>query len=539
MQTKIQKLIFVLLLISGIFIFLPYLDYQVHIAQGDHGRDLYAAEAVWRGELPYQNFWWVYGPIMPYLYGIFYKLFGVSVNSMLLGQTFFKLLAGIFIYWGLSWLIVPWGAAIGTLWFWSFYPDFFYTYNHTGGITLLMATTASLLAYIKSREPHYLYFGLIALFLLAFVKVNIGIFALTGFLFLVVVIHKANKVSLRSFLQFYVSSGILLPVSIFFMYALLLQGLPIYAIRQCLPYLAEDHPYNAPAIVALRNIYEITLANIASSPGSILLALLVLLALAQTVHKLLSEKTPLAERRDTALAIFALCVLYVVNFHEFLASGTVIYRAFWAKPFSILLMIFVLYYSIANLPRWINGALSLVLGVILVMGNFSQQRLINSVKEYPWQNLDMDRAHVFLSNEAAWIQTVRQATNSLQATVPPNETFLALPYDPLYYFLAGKPTPTRQLIFFEHINIPPQQEQSVIQEIEKHNVNYILQSNRSLVPSDGLGILGKTYCPTLGKYIEDNFEVIQSFGPWQRPNGDGWAWDHSVQILKRTNKRPH
>ena len=63
----------------------PELNFQDMLAQGDHGRDLYAFEAVLKGQLPYKDFWWVYGPIMPYYYGLFYKISGFHITSILAG----------------------------------------------------------------------------------------------------------------------------------------------------------------------------------------------------------------------------------------------------------------------------------------------------------------------------------------------------------------------------------------------------------------------------------------------------------------------
>ena len=39
------------------------------------------------GKLPYKDFWWVYGPLMPYYYGLFYKIFGMHITSVLLGRA--------------------------------------------------------------------------------------------------------------------------------------------------------------------------------------------------------------------------------------------------------------------------------------------------------------------------------------------------------------------------------------------------------------------------------------------------------------------
>jgi hypothetical protein len=54
-------LILLSVLAAGILITAPFANFQAFLATGDHGRDLYAAQAVYRGELPYKNFWWVYG----------------------------------------------------------------------------------------------------------------------------------------------------------------------------------------------------------------------------------------------------------------------------------------------------------------------------------------------------------------------------------------------------------------------------------------------------------------------------------------------
>ena len=86
-------------------------------------------------------------------------------------------------------------------------------------------------------------------------------------------------------------------------------------------------------------------------------------------------------------------------------------------------------------------------------------------------------------------------TDFLNTTLKKDDLFFALPYDCLYYYLTGKESPTRQLIFFDHIKIPPEQEISVIRELEKNRIGYVLMSNRIISNETGLGIFGKTYCP--------------------------------------------
>ncbi|MFA5089133.1 MAG: hypothetical protein WC552_08910, partial [Candidatus Omnitrophota bacterium] len=111
------------------------------------------------------------------------------------------------------------------------------------------------------------------------------------------------------------------------------------------------------------------------------------------------------------------------------------------------------------------------------------------------------------------------------------ESFLALPFDPLYYFLTGKDSPTRQLIFFEHFNIFEQQQRDVIAELEKNNTTYVVLSNRSVLSAPGMGIFGQTYCQILADYLQRDFAAVASFGDWAVPAG--WAENHATRIYKR------
>lgn len=111
----------------GIVILWPELNFQNWLSAGDHGRDLDAAEQVLRGKTVYQDYWWVYGPAMPYYYAVFYKIFGIKVQSILIGKFFIKLTAGILCYLAVTTLFNPWTALLATLWFWTFQQDFFFT----------------------------------------------------------------------------------------------------------------------------------------------------------------------------------------------------------------------------------------------------------------------------------------------------------------------------------------------------------------------------------------------------------------------------
>src|SRR5579863_6859741 len=106
-----------LVLGAGILITAPYVNYQDYLSQGDHGRDLYAAQAVYRGELPYKDFWWVYGPLMPFYYGLFFKILGTKISSMLLGKLLLRIMGGVLICLGLMEVSSALSAFLCACWF--------------------------------------------------------------------------------------------------------------------------------------------------------------------------------------------------------------------------------------------------------------------------------------------------------------------------------------------------------------------------------------------------------------------------------------
>jgi len=67
-DSKLQQWLFLILtVVCGIILQWPYLDFQPLLAPGDHGHDLYSFQQVYEGKIPYQDFWWVYGPLMPFI----------------------------------------------------------------------------------------------------------------------------------------------------------------------------------------------------------------------------------------------------------------------------------------------------------------------------------------------------------------------------------------------------------------------------------------------------------------------------------------
>ena len=242
------------------------------------------------------------------------------------------------------------------------------------------------------------------------------------------------------------------------------------------------------------------------------------------------NKLPSVQKTKFILSLGMLCLFYVANFHEFLKSG-VWYRSFWAEPIGMMMAFLLIDTAAQSIPKIARKVIFTIIAFLAVFFWFSLLSKVNTAKTES-QYLSLPRGNIYISNSSQWIVTVEETTAFLNKTLRPDELFFALPYDCLYYYLTDKKTPTRQLIFFEHIKIPPEQERSVIAELEKNHVNYVLLSNRAFATQEyGLGFLGTSYCPLIGRYIQDNFVPVARFGDWS--DEPGWAWNHGTLILKR------
>ena len=196
--TNVRWIYLVLTVFLGLLILWPGLHFQDWLSAGDHGRDLDAAEEVLRGKTVYRDYWWVYGPLMPYYYAIFYKIFGISIQSILLGKFLIKLTAGVLCYLAVSVLFNPLTAMMAALWFWTFQQDFFFTYSHIGGILVVMAVIWCLMNYIREQKTSTLWQGLIFCFVLSMIKINFGLSSLATLIAAVFFIDRMNKVPFSS-----------------------------------------------------------------------------------------------------------------------------------------------------------------------------------------------------------------------------------------------------------------------------------------------------------------------------------------------------
>ncbi|MFH0754392.1 MAG: hypothetical protein V2A70_07490 [Candidatus Omnitrophota bacterium] len=524
------RLFLPLTVIAGLFIITQSFDIQGYLSTGDHGRDLYAFERTLHGDIAYQDYWWVYGPLMPFYYALMMKCCGINVLSVLAGKALLQFTSGIFIFLAINNIASPIAAMMGAIWFFLFSQDFFFTYNHIGGILCVNAIAALLMAYVRRQETGYLWAAAAAAFILSFIKVNFG---LAGFM----AIATATFITDRTFKTaplpskslFYRTTLIYAPLVVAAGYAFLLRGLPLYELRQCMPYANADQPYNTLPWTALANYWSIFIQKFLTTPIDFIFGAVIITSIIRIAYMAIHRQLKDTAGKQHIIGLVILGLYFLLNFHEYLKSG-VWYRSIWTQPIALAFFFIAISLALHTTGRRLK---LLVWGMIALLAVSGWRLHTNVIQQLHTSGhyISHEKIKAFVANDPGWIQTVEHTTDFLNASLKPEEQFLALPYDPIYYYLTGRKSPVPLLIFFEHINIPPQQEQKIIASLESENINWVVASSRMNALEPGLGRFGITYCPQIGKYLQDNFIEVARFGDWQ--NEPGWGWNHGTMILKR------
>ena len=523
----------VLTLFIGAFLLYPSHNYQHAFDTGDNGRDLYAFEQTMHGAIPYKDYSWFYGPLMPFVYALFNATFGVQISSIILGKLFLTLLAAVFLFLALSEVFAPLAAFAAAIWFLIFQNDFFYTYNHIGGIAAEMAVVWALLAYVRSPRTAVAFAGLFAAFILCLIKVNFGIVAAVMCVLCFWLTNRCKNVQSKGALPFYLAA-LLVPVGAGVVHWACVRGLSVAAVRQCLPYLAGDEPNLISLFGAAYRFVQILINTISANEVHLAMGGIAITSVAYAIFLLLTRRLERENQMRVGLALVLLTIFYVANYHEFVRSG-VWYRLWWSQPIGIALIFGCIAVAAGEASINVRRIVSLAIGALVLFSAVDKVSAINRAKT-PQQFLATERAQIYVGNDQQWIQTVEATTHYLRENLKPNERFFALPYDALYYYLTERQSPTRHLIFFDHIKINTDQEKEVISALDRHAVNHVLISSRSSATEHGMGTFGKTNCQILGRYIDEHFIEVARFGNWT--DDPGWGWNHGTKILRRKAPLP-
>lgn len=496
------------------------------VIQGDLARDLYIYQRTQLGELPYRDYFYHYGPLMPFYYAVFYALFGLKFVSLIWGVILLQMISGIAIYLILVRLATPLMALLGASWFWIYYDKIFMNFNHIGAVPFFLFNVYFLIQFYDSPKVSTFIGILITIFFLLLIKINVGLAVLASSLIVILIMR--IKGGLKVFPSIYQ------PEMLFFVpimlaaliYFFLLHDLPLYYVKQCLP-LSSDYLQFKPRFF-LKTLYEIILWHWAGIPALRQWAAKVLMVSLIFFILMLIIKRKIPRNIFTPFIILLISLSFLA--HEFILLG-VDYQL-WL-PYPVFICLFFLMASIVlRENRYLRLLWLLVIEctmAVFVMGGYAfKHKLVESQALL----LPFDKIKIYSFNSPTWVNVVKGTADYLKTHLKPNEKFLAVPYEPLYYWLLDRKSPVIETMFFNFIHISPEQEQRVIANLEKEKVRYIVMSNRVHSSEQGLGLFGVTNCPLLADYIQKNFNQVISFGDWD--NSARWDEDYAIKIYLRT-----
>jgi len=386
--------------------------------------------------------------------------------------------------------------------------------------------------YLKAPQKKYAFGGYFCVLILLFVRLNIGVAVLLTYCIFLLLADYANRNPLthqNRVLYVWITIGI--GLTAFLVYFSLIKQIPAYAIFQCFPYSSSFRTDIAPSwsdkILQLFGFLNRKFSNIGTRN---LFFVLMAACLVQSILFLKDKQTPRKTKINYTLSLSFLGIMIFAAGHEFLLSG-VAYRLYWILPILILIAFFLIDIATKKQNLWLARMILIFVFLFTIASKHSSQNKIDDTYRNPFHLFSIGKNRVYSYQSFPWISTVSATVDFIKEHTSEGEKIFAVPFDPIYYFLSGRDSATRQLIFFEHKNITEEQQRNIIAGIKKHNVNLIVLSNRSIEPNPGMGIFGKTYCRTLNDYIVKHYEVAAAFGDWVNPGG--WAWNHGTKILMR------
>lgn len=511
-KNKIWLLLTVVAIICSMSIHYGYI-YLNSIDVGDFGRDLYNFYLVSKDHLPYIDFNWIYGPLTPLLYGLNFKIFGVSIISAVTLWYLIFFIICLTLYFTVLSFSNHFTAFLSVIFFIGYHGYKIQTFNHSIGILFILLSIFFLKTYLNTDKVKYLYIIGIMLFLLNLTKLNMGLAISLGTYGTLFILHILNKKGLKHIIISSISSLCLT----FAIYYTLLYSASFDQLKKCFPYLSE---YHQTAQFSLQTLY-FSAESAIISPNVILNSFtrflyyittlniwyFIILILGTLMAIIIYRKNQI-DNDFTFVVILVTTALLTT--HEFHMAQTAYSLRFWTLPLIIILCLFIASYLYTHLKEktyFKPVFISLTILFIFIFG-FKYYNIIshnkNNAVYYP-----LERAQINITNYQ-WLLLASEAINYIEKNTQTGEKILTIPYDSFYNFITKRDQPSRITEFLHLSNITPQDEEKIIADIEKNKVKLIMYSIRSLPGTESVEF-GKTHCQKLDEYIKKNYLYTQAY----------------------------
>ncbi|MEW5818629.1 MAG: hypothetical protein AB1782_00430 [Cyanobacteriota bacterium] len=519
LNSKIWVIILTVLLFYSFIVYgyrLP-VDFGTYVDEGDFGRDLYYFYLVSKGNLPYVNFNWIYGPLTPLLYGLTFKIFGVSAFIALTLWYLQYIVCVYLIYYIIKDFSNHLFAFLGAMLFIIYYEGFLLlVFNHITGLLFILLCWFILNKYLDSGNNKYLYLFSVSCFLITITKLNMGL-AFTFPIFLILAGY--NLLNKKDF-KHVIKAGLLYLLLCLFVYMPLILYSPVDQLHKSFPYSSKyltmiPHTFIQSLLYADNEFISIFNSHI---NGALLILFSIytsniwyfIVALSGIAMSIVIYKTKGKENTDY-LYIIILSTTIISCSNEFFLIKSFYSLRLWCLCSAIILIFYILNYILIILKdnKYLKPLMIIVTAIFAVgfMAKSylfffpnslnsvycSQERLKISTTRLPW--------HIAMSKTIQYILDHTKQTDKL----------LAIPYCSLYNFVSKREAPSRYTEFLLISGVTEEDEKKVIKDIEKNRVNTILYINKVGPSYTGFGYFGESHCKILDRYIKDNYRIDNSY----------------------------
>jgi hypothetical protein len=508
------------------------------------GYNLYGAERVLDGEIPYRDFHTLYPPATVYLNAAIFRLFGITLQRALFGVLIFKILTTLMLYgcarrlMPVSWALL--GAAFSLFWLRPNGP-FKAVPMHYGALFL---TAALFLLLSRKANKTSLFLAGLALGLLALFKHNIGAYALAGAILVALLDLSPSPFALRNLLKNWQDALLLLlgcavpvlPVLVYMQFrgalGRMIQTLLFGPGEFLLNRLAAAPLPTIPVLFALWLLLCAFAANYFRANRALALALCtiallsassfilfgrqeyvdalifyapVLIILAGFYFGLLAKKYELANQRAVLAVTVCAAAAFMEAFPRFARE-----QAIASMPFVALLLLTLLYAFRSRLEAFavdrvrFQLALAILPLMIFLMGArmFLQTFFTPHLHFKSDTELSLERGRgIYFPAEKA--NEIMQTVAYLQERVPANGYFFPQSYaGSSYLFLADRNNPSGAQ-FWGGVGVKDAERAATLEALQREGVRLIVTSARDLA--------AEKYQP-MRDFIDGNFKQTREFG---------------------------
>jgi hypothetical protein len=480
------------------------------VSEGDFGRDLYNFYLVSQGQFPYIDFNWIYGPLVPLVYGLIFKIFGVSA-LIAVTAWYINFFACVYLtYYNVkSFSNRLFGSIAGVL-FIVYYAYIIQTFNHLAGALSILLALLFIRLYLEKDKTYFLYLGAFACFMIAIIKLNMGLAFSAGFFFILFVEHYINKKSFKLPLQAFL---IFLFSTILF-YSILIIPSPIDQLSKSFPYSSSSLSSASGSLLESLFTTDASALPFLAKSHPILTSIFFIITLnfwyvfwviscfimAFILYKKLSFTSEV-----TYLLVLGLTGLLCA--HEFIMVGSHYSLRFWVLPITIISVFYILEVFIKtwNDKKFYKPVFISFLILLISVSTF--KFYINSFYKpnnqlyYPSKRLNIS------FSSPGWFYTMFKTLEYIDKNTKPGEMIFTIPYNTFYNFASNREFPTRITEFLLISNVTENEQRQIIEEIEKNKVRLIIYSNKIGQNKFGVGKFGETHCKILNKYILNNYAL--------------------------------